>query len=210
MRSRVEQIARLFAAIESFDVRAALVGGLAVSVRARERFTRDVDVAVAVDSDDEAGQLAFAMQGEGYRLTQVLEHRASGRLATLRFVTPGQSSDEPDIDVLCASSGIEAETVEAATYVELVEKLAVPVARTAHLLAMKVLSASERRPQDVWDIQALLNAAQRADLDAALYLVDLIQERGFGRDDNDNVRVDLRDELLAFQARFAPHLDPGR
>ena len=35
----------------------ALVGGLAVSVRTEPRFTRDVDVAVAVGSDSEAESL---------------------------------------------------------------------------------------------------------------------------------------------------------
>ena len=37
--------------------RLALVGGLAVSARAEPRFTRDVDLAVAVVSDDEAERL---------------------------------------------------------------------------------------------------------------------------------------------------------
>ena len=47
-------IARL---LDSLGRDYALVGGLAVSIRAEVRFTRDVDVAVAVDSDAEAESL---------------------------------------------------------------------------------------------------------------------------------------------------------
>ena len=52
----------LVALIESQGLRCALVGGLAVSARARERFTRDLDFAVAVSSDTAAEQLCFFLQ----------------------------------------------------------------------------------------------------------------------------------------------------
>ena len=44
----------------------ALVGGIAVSVRAEPRFTRDVDLAVAVESDREAERLVGDLRGAGY------------------------------------------------------------------------------------------------------------------------------------------------
>ena len=46
--------------------RFALVGGLAVSVRAEVRFTRDVDLAVAVENDAEAESLVYALKSRGY------------------------------------------------------------------------------------------------------------------------------------------------
>ncbi len=46
----------------------ALVGGLAVAVRGEPRFTRDVDIAVAVRGDEDFEALAHSLQRRGYRL----------------------------------------------------------------------------------------------------------------------------------------------
>ena len=52
----------------------ALVGGLAVSVRAEVRFTRDVDIAVVVVRDDaELEALVRDLGGAGYRPGAVVE-----------------------------------------------------------------------------------------------------------------------------------------
>lgn len=59
--------------------------------------------------------------------------------------------------------------------------LPLPVASLSHLIAMKVLSASETRPQDHADLQALLARATAADLEAARGAVRLIVPRGFHR-----------------------------
>ncbi len=53
--------------------RFALVGGLAVSVRAEVRFTRDVDLAVAVDNDTEAESLVYALKSRGYTTVASVE-----------------------------------------------------------------------------------------------------------------------------------------
>ena len=46
--------------------RFALVGGLAVSVRAEVRFTRDVDIVVLVADDSEAELLTCELRSAGY------------------------------------------------------------------------------------------------------------------------------------------------
>ncbi|MGQ0464957.1 MAG: hypothetical protein ACT4QG_06515 [Sporichthyaceae bacterium] len=46
----------------------ALVGGLAVSSWAEPRTTRDIDLAVAVESDSHAEELAFHMRSVGYEI----------------------------------------------------------------------------------------------------------------------------------------------
>ncbi len=86
------------ALIEASGHRCALVGGIAVSIRARERFTKDIDFAVAVKSDAEAEALALAFQQAGYQLAQVFENAAKGLLATLRFTVPG-GRREPEFDL---------------------------------------------------------------------------------------------------------------
>ena len=58
--------------------RLALVGGLAVSARAEPRFTRDVDLAVAVVSDDEAERLVSRLVTRGYRISAQVEQDATG------------------------------------------------------------------------------------------------------------------------------------
>lgn len=103
--------------------RLALVGGLAVSARSEPRFTRDVDLAVAVEDDEDAEQLVRALTGRGYRM---------------------------------------------------------PVACIGHLLAMKVLSHDDRRPQDGADLVALLGEANPEDV-AVAQAVGLITQRGFHR-----------------------------
>jgi hypothetical protein len=58
----------------------ALVGGFAVSARALPRFTRDIDLVVAVDDDGIAERLVRDLLGDGYLLFSTVEHD-SGRLA---------------------------------------------------------------------------------------------------------------------------------
>lgn len=60
--SPLEQVLRrLVADLDQTGFRWALVGGLAVSVRARPRFTNDIDLGVAVANDAEAEALIFAL-----------------------------------------------------------------------------------------------------------------------------------------------------
>ena len=116
----------------------ALVGGLAVSVRTEPRFTRDADLAVAVGSDGEAEALIHALRISGYGIEAVVEQEAAGRLATVRL-TPAGDPHGPVIDLLFASSGIESEVVGNAEPIELLPGLRMGVARTGHLIALKVL-----------------------------------------------------------------------
>ncbi len=59
----------------------ALVGGLAISVRAEVRFTRDVDLAVAVDDDAEAESLVHSLTIRGY--TAVISVGNSSKICSL-------------------------------------------------------------------------------------------------------------------------------
>lgn len=178
------------ALLRSLGHESALVGGVAVSIRARERFTRDIDLAVAVASDAEAETLAYAMQRHGYVLQMVVEQEAKQVLGTMRFSAPASLGREPEIDLLCASCGIENEIVAAATAVEIQAGLFVPVAATPHLIAMKVLAAREGRDQDVGDLRALLAVASQEQVEEARAALRLITERGFDR--GKNLLEDLR------------------
>ena len=106
----------------------------------------------------------------------------TARLATTRIVPPGEERDGLVVDLLFASSGVEAEVVAAAEPLEVLPGLRVPVAQIGHLIALKLLARDDRtRPQDRVDLVALLRAARATDLTQARQTGRLIQERGFAR-----------------------------
>lgn len=174
----------------------ALVGGLAVSVRATPRFTSDVDLAVAVPSDADAEALIYALTLQSYRVVLCLEHERQARLSTVRLLPPGQDEDGIIVDLLFASSGIEPELAEAAPQLEVLPGLHVPVATLGHLLALKLLAMDDTtRPQDRVDIVSLLQHADAAELRRAEEAITLITARGFHRDKDLQAR--LREALAA-------------
>lgn len=169
-----EAAARASAELTGLGARFALVGGLAVSTWGEPRYTRDVDLAVAVERDDEAEQLVYELSTRGYEVVTIIEQTKTKRLATARL---RRAEDRAVlIDLLFASSGIERELAAAAVRVD-----DVPVSRVGHLLALKVLSESEKRLQDRIDIQELAKVATDEDWRTAEAMVRLIKERGFHR-----------------------------
>ena len=111
----------------------------------------------------------------------IVEQEAAGRLATVRLMF---SSDPraPVIDLLFASSGIEPEVVADAEPIELLPGLTMGVARTGHLIALKVLSRVDvSRPQDLVDLRALLRVAAPAETGRAPDSLALIAARGYHR-----------------------------
>jgi hypothetical protein len=159
----------------------ALVGGLAVSVRTEPRFTRDADLAVALATDAEAKALIHSLRARGYGVDAIVEQEAVGRLATVRL-TLSSGPRAPVVDLLFASSGIEPEVVADAEAIDLLPGLRMGVARTGHLIALKVLSRNdERRPQDLGDLRALLRVASPAEITRARQSLALIAARGFHR-----------------------------
>lgn len=156
----------------------ALVGGLAVSVRAEPRLTRDVDVAVSVSDDSEAEEIVRNLAARGYRPDLVQEHER-GRLATVRLTNP----ESPIVtDLLFASSGIEPEVVAGAEVLEVLPGFEIPVATIGHLMALKLLARDDRvRPADADDLRALGALAEATDWDVAGSAVNLIHQRGYAR-----------------------------
>jgi hypothetical protein len=179
---------RAVADLDALKIRWALVGGLAVSVRAVPRFTKDLDFAVAVAGDPEAEDVVHRLGGRGYRPVGLLEQEYVERMSGVRLERGGS---DVVMDLLFASSGIESEVVAAATRLKVLPQLTAPVATTGHLIALKVLAG---RNQDLTDLEALLPAASPDDLDVARSAVRLIRARGFNREQD--VVADL-DKLIA-------------
>jgi len=158
--------------------RFALVGGLAVSVRAEVRFTRDVDIAVVVADDSEAESLTNELRSAGYTAVASVEHETHHRLSTVRLMSPSSVK----VDLLFACSGIEAEIVDGATLIHFEGAGSVPVANAEELLAMKVLSLSDTRLQDRIDAQRLLQFTPDLDLARVREHLARITGRGYARE----------------------------
>ena len=157
----------------------ALIGGLAVSARAEPRYTRDVDLAIAVADDREAERLLFALASRGYSVVTVLEQARSGRLSTARL----RHARAPEIfvDLLFASSGIEPEIASSSEPIAYRPGTTLPIAKVGHLIALKVLSESERRLQDRIDLGHLGGVATADDWATAVAAVRLIKARSYHR-----------------------------
>jgi len=164
----------------------ALVGGLAVSIRGEVRFTRDVDLAIDVSSDEETESLVRDLAAAGYSVVALVEHGDRKRLSTVRL----RSRAGVNVDLLAASSGIEHEVVSGSSPVEIEGAGGIPVARAEDLLATKLLSMSARRPQDRLDASALILANPSLDLDRVRAQLERIRERGFDR--GKDLEADLR------------------
>lgn len=132
----------------------AVVGGIAASARGEPRFTRDVDVAVAVSGDEHAEGILFQLGRLGYVVRATVEHDAVGRLATARL----QHSCGIVCDLIFATCGVEAEIIRDAEPLDLFDEVQVMTATTEGLLAMKVLSATDQRPRDL-EVQTRIAAS---------------------------------------------------
>ena len=172
-----EALVRAAADLDALGVRWALVGALAVAVRAEPRQTTDLDVVVLVSGDREAQGIVSALLGRGYSFYEQLEERKGERLAGMRLLTPGAPDQQVVVDLLFSFSGIEPEVVEGAEVLEVLPGLSIPVATTAQLLAMKVFAAEDRR-KDLVDIPLLLEVATETDLQETRSLLHLIAARG--------------------------------
>lgn len=181
--SRLESALRAAAAdLDRLRQRWAVVGALAVSARAEPRFTRDIDLVVAVADDREAEALVRDLLPHGYRVASLVEQEATRRLATARLIPGAEDEKGVVLDLLFASSGIEPEIVAAAETLEVAPGLRVPVATIGYLIALKVLARDDRtRPQDRLDLVALLAAAAPSDVEQARAALAQITERGFQR-----------------------------
>lgn len=175
-------LSKIASDLAAAEVPFALVGGLAVSVRTEPRFTRDADLAVAVDDDEEAEAVVYRLRSSGYEVDAIVEQEATARLATVRLSPSGEDFRGVVVDLLFASSGIEREIVAAAESLEVLANVELPVATTAHLIALKVLSRDDvKRPQDLVDLRSLLEEASASDVEEAKKALTLIEARGFHR-----------------------------
>ena len=143
-------------ALKDEDVAFCVVGGLARSVLAEPRTTKDVDLAIAAGSEAEADRIVFGMVRRGFVVRELFQRK--NQLATIRLT---HGADSTRVDLLFATSGIEALVVAAAREMDVGKGVRAPVVLRPHLIAMKLAA---RRKQDLADIEALLERSSKAEI----------------------------------------------
>jgi hypothetical protein len=76
--SLLSAASQVLSALRHENVEGCIVGGLAVSARCDPRFTRDVDIAVVVDTDEHTEALIHALTSHGLRTAGLVEQEAGG------------------------------------------------------------------------------------------------------------------------------------
>lgn len=140
------------AALENASARYCVVGGLARGYLAEARSTKDVDLAVSTESEDEVDSLIRSLQSSGFVVRELFQ-KMDGRVATVRLTWRHLPTR---MDLLFQTSGIERLVVRDAVLLVVLKGVTAPVIRRPHLIAMKLIAA---RDQDLIDIGALLDVA---------------------------------------------------
>ena len=113
----------------------------------------------------------------GYVVIATVEQEATHRLATCRLKHP----EGVVCDLIFATCGIESEIVASAERVELFPGEWVTTATAESMVAMKILSATAKRPRDLGDLQAMLRANPTFDESRVASLLRAIEARGYSR-----------------------------
>ena len=155
--------------LESQSVAYALIGGLAISVRAQPRATVDVDLVIAADVD-RALALVDALEGSTLaplfdNVTQVVE---------TAFILPlRHRQTNVKVDVAIGLSGFERQAIARAQPMPLADST-VSVATAEDLLIMKAMAG---RPQDEQDMRGIMIArGDELDWDYCLSMAEKLGE----------------------------------
>jgi predicted nucleotidyltransferase len=167
--------------LETNKINYALVGGLAVSFRTTERATKDIDFVIAVKNDLESEEIIRSLNDLEYKPSILLENNKHKIISTVRLLSPKYPGVY--LDILFNTSGIEYEISEEAETIEILKNVPVKVAKISSLIAMKILSSTnKKRRQDLIDLENLISEASKEELHRAEALIRLIQEREFNED----------------------------
>jgi hypothetical protein len=144
--------------LEAIPAKGVIVGGVAASFLGRPRFTQDIDaLAIIAEAKWEHALAIAGNHGIVPRVGDPLEFARRSRVLLLKHL-----ESAIDIDVILGGLSFESNAVERAEKHEIGGVL-VSLPRVEDLLIMKAVA---HRPQDMQDIDALLDTHPDVDLDA--------------------------------------------
>jgi predicted nucleotidyltransferase len=161
-----DSLSRICRALGQHTVRYLLVGGHAVGAHGYARATQDIDLVVALDSQN-ARNAITALSGLGYRpIAPVDAHDFCDEKKRLSWVkekkavvfqlATGNVVDQP-VDLFIQEPFSFEEEYAKATLIEYAPGVIIPVVSLAALIAMKVTAG---RPRDLLDIDELKKMAE--------------------------------------------------
>jgi hypothetical protein len=143
--------------LAAIPANAIIVDGIAVSLLSRPRFTQDIDALVILaDAEWERAITIAAAHGIVPRIGNALEFAQRARVLLLTH-----SASAIDIDIIFGGLPFEHRAVAQARVHE-VQGVPVKLPRIEDLLIMKAVA---HRPQDMLDVDALLEAHPATDLE---------------------------------------------
>jgi hypothetical protein len=148
-------LAGLMRWFEGSDVRGAVIGGVAASLRSAPRFTRDID-AVVIEAETAALIQSAGPFGFLPRIPDAAEFASTAHVLLLRHDETGV-----DIDISLGALPFETEVVERSTVID-VDGVPVRVATAEDLIIMKALAG---RGRDFADMENLIASHPQLDLD---------------------------------------------
>jgi predicted nucleotidyltransferase len=146
----------LVAWLQARRVPGVVIGGLAASLLGRPRLTRDVDALVLVEEDNWAEFMAAGVEyGFSLRRDDALAFAREARVLLMRHQKSGI-----DVDIVFGSLPFEKKAVARANWLEL-GGVQAPLPLPEDLIIMKAVA---HRPQDLADIEAVLAAHPKLNL----------------------------------------------
>jgi hypothetical protein len=156
-------VADLIAWLKDQSVPGAVIGGLAANLLGRPRVTNDVDAVVLLgDLHIDAFLASGARFGFSPRIGDAAAFAAKNRVLLLEH-----DPSKTDVDISLGILPFEHESVDRASIVT-IAGISFPLVSPEDLIIMKALP---RRPRDIADIEAVLDAHPKLDFERVRYWV---------------------------------------
>lgn len=142
--------------LEAENISCLIIGGVAASLLGRPRFTRDVDVLISLE---ESQWETFIKAGDRFGFAPRIDNPVAFAHRSRVFLVQHRPTGV-DVDIAVAGLPFEEESIEQATWRK-VGKLSLPLPTPENLIIMKAIA---HRPQDLADINALVEANPKLDV----------------------------------------------
>jgi predicted nucleotidyltransferase len=144
--------------LSRLDNRGVIIGGAAVSILGRARFTEDVDAMFLLSNKDLPRLLAIAKEeGIEPRVDNVVDFARKNRILLLKH-----TSTDTGIDISLGALPFEEEMVERSELYEVDETLQLRLPTPEDLIIMKAIA---HRPKDLEDIRTIADKYPNMDIE---------------------------------------------
>jgi hypothetical protein len=137
--------------LSRFENRGVIIGGIAVGLLGKARFTEDVDAMVLLSMEEIPNFLMVAREeGIEPRISQIEDFAVRNRVLLLRH-----SHSQTDIDIALGVLPFEQEMVQRSIVRKIDEALKIRLPTPEDLIIMKAVA---HRPKDLLDIQGIIQS----------------------------------------------------